>query len=302
MIKALRTPDDRFENLPDFDFAPRYVDSLPGYEGLRGHYLDEGDPDAEEVLLCLHGEPSWCYLYRKMIPVFTAAGTRVIAPDWLGFGRSDKPVDDDVYTFHFHRDYILAFLRHLDLRNITLVCQDWGGVLGLTLPMEMPDRFKRLIIMNTGLMAGPVNNPAFDKWKAFIVSNPDVPVEAVMQNNEPIINDAEAAAYGAPFPDASYKAGVRTFPKLVATTMEAPGVATSQRAAKFWSEDWEGESFMGIGMTDKMLGPDVMNFMRTVIRGCPEPLEIADGGHFVQESGGPLIAERALAHFGMTKA
>ena len=302
MIKALRTPDDRFENLPGFDFAPHYVDTVPGYEGLRGHYLDEGDTDAEEVFLCLHGEPSWCYLYRKMIPVFTAAGARVIAPDWLGFGRSDKPVDDDVYTFHFHRDYMLAFIRHLDLKNVTLVCQDWGGVLGLTLPMEMPDRFKRLIIMNTGLMAGPVNSPAFDAWKEFIVSNPDVPVEAVMQNNETIINDAEAAAYGAPFPDASYKAGVRTFPKLVATTMEAPGVATSQRAAKFWSEDWQGESFMGIGMTDKMLGPDVMNFMRTVIRGCPEPLEIADGGHFVQESGGPLIAERALAHFGMAKA
>ena len=302
MIKALRTPDDRFENLPDFNFDPNYVDDVTGYEGLRGHYLDEGAPDAEEVFLCLHGEPSWCYLYRKMIPVFTAAGARVIAPDWLGFGRSDKPVDDDVYTFHFHRDYILALIRHLDLKNITLVCQDWGGVLGLTLPMDIPDRFKRLIIMNTGLMAGPVNNPAFDRWKEFIVSNPDVPVEAVMQNNEPIINDAEADAYGAPFPDASYKAGVRTFPKLVATTMDAPGVATSQRAAKFWSEDWEGESFMGIGMTDKVLGPDIMNFMRTVIRGCPEPLEIADGGHFVQESGGRLIAERALAHFGMTQS
>ncbi|MEM8951443.1 MAG: alpha/beta fold hydrolase, partial [Pseudomonadota bacterium] len=146
MMDALRTPDDRFRDLPGFDFAPHYVDSLPGYEGLRGHYLDEGDPTSDDVFLCLHGEPSWSYLYRKMIPVFAAAGIRVIAPDWLGFGRSDKPVEDAVYSFDFHRDYMLAFIRHLDLRNITLVCQDWGGVLGLTLPMEMPDRFKRLLI------------------------------------------------------------------------------------------------------------------------------------------------------------
>ncbi|MEM9139662.1 MAG: haloalkane dehalogenase [Pseudomonadota bacterium] len=302
MIEALRTPDGRFNDLPGFDFAPHYVDTLPGYEGLRGHYLDEGDRTSGEVFLCLHGEPSWSYLYRKMIPLFAAAGVRVIAPDWLGFGRSDKPVDDDIYSFDFHRDYMLGFIRHLDLKNITLVCQDWGGVLGLTLPMEMPDRFKRLLIMNTGLMAGPVNSPAFEEWKSDIVSNPDVPVHFVMQKYEPIINDAEAAAYAAPFPGQRYKAGVRMFPKLIATTMDAPGVATSQRAAKFWSEEWRGESFMAIGMMDKMLGPDVMNFMRTVIRGCPEPMEIPDGGHFVQESGGPLIAEKALAYFGLTKA
>ncbi|MGB0696856.1 MAG: haloalkane dehalogenase [Rhodospirillaceae bacterium] len=300
MIETLRTPDDRFQDLPGFAFTPHYVDAVPGYEGLRGHYLDEGDPNAQEVFLCLHGEPSWCYLYRKMIPVFTAAGVRVIAPDWLGFGRSDKPVDDGVYSFDFHREYMLGLIRHLDLKNITLVCQDWGGVLGLTLPMEMPERFKRLLIMNTGLMAGPVNSPAFEEWKADIVSNPDVPVAYVMQKNEPIINDAEAAAYVAPFPDQTYKAGVRMFPKLIAKTMDAPGVATSQRAAQFWSEAWQGESFMAIGMTDKMLGPEVMHYMRTIIQGCPEPLEIAQGGHFVQESGGPLIAERALAHFGLT--
>ncbi|MEM8837018.1 MAG: haloalkane dehalogenase [Pseudomonadota bacterium] len=301
MIESLRTPDDRFQNLPGFSFKPHYVDDLPGYEGLRGHYLDEGDSATEEIFLCLHGEPSWSYLYRKMIPVFTPAGVRVIAPDWLGFGRSDKPVDDAVYSFDFHRDYMLALIRHLDLQNITLVCQDWGGVLGLTLPMEMPDRFKRILIMNTGLMVGPVNSTAFDEWKADIVSNPDVSVDFVMQKNEPIINDEEAAAYMAPFPDERYKAGVRTFPKLVATSIDAPGVATSQRAARFWSEEWDGESFMAIGMKDRMLGPDVMNFMQTIIRGCPEPLEIAEGGHFVQESGGPMIAERALQHFGLAR-
>ncbi|MEM7781365.1 MAG: haloalkane dehalogenase [Pseudomonadota bacterium] len=296
-IEALRTPDQRFEVLSDYPFTPHYVDTIPGYEGLRGHYLDEGNPDADEVFLCLHGEPSWSYLYRKMIPIFAGAGVRVIAPDWLGFGRSDKPVDDEVYSWDFHRNYMLGLIRHLDLQNITLVCQDWGGVLGLTLPMEMPQRFKRLIIMNTGLMAGPVDSPAFEAWKADILSDVDVPIEFVMKKNEPTISDVTASAYAAPYPDQRYKAGVRKFPQLIATSMDTPGVATSQAAAQFWSQDWKGESFMAIGMTDKMLGPDVMNHMRTIIAGCPEPLEIPEGGHFVQESGGPLIARKALEHF-----
>lgn len=302
MIEALRTPETRFEGLPDYPFAPNYVEDLKGYEGLRGHYLDEGDPNSEEVFLLLHGEPSWSYLYRKMIPIFARAGVRVIAPDWLGFGKSDKPVDDDVYSFHFHRNYMLALIKHLDLTNITLVVQDWGGVLGLTLPMEMKDRFKRLLIMNTGLMTGPVDSPAFEHWKADIVSNPDVPIPLIMQKNEPVISDIEAAAYEAPFPDQRYKAGARKFPLLIATTVDAPGVDVSLRAARFWSSEWVGESFMAIGMRDKMLGPDVMNVMRTVIKGCPEPLEIPEGGHFVQESGGELIAEKALAHFGLSGA
>ena len=301
MLESLRTPEDRFAGLEEYPFPPNYVDDLEGYEGLRGHYLDEGDPNAEEVFLCLHGEPSWSYIYRKMIPVFTQAGGRVIAPDWLGFGKSDKPVQDDAYSFHFHRDYMLALIKRLDLRNITLVVQDWGGVLGLTLPMEMKDRFQRLLIMNTGLMAGPVDMPAFDEWKADIDSSPDVPIEYIMQKNEPSITAVGAAAYAAPFPDQRYKAGVRKFPHLIATTMDAPGVDTSQRAAQFWSEEWDGETFMAIGMKDQMLGPNVMNFLRTIIKGCPEPLEIAEGGHFVQEAAGPLIAERALAHFGLTK-
>lgn len=301
MINALRTPDSRFESLPGYPFAPNYAEDLKGYEGLRGHYLDEGDRNAEDIFLLLHGEPSWSYLYRKMIPVFAGTGARVIAPDWLGFGRSDKPVDEDVYSFHFHRNYMLALIEHLDLKNITLVVQDWGGVLGLTLPMDMKERFNRLLIMNTGLMAGPVNSPAFDEWKADIDADPDVPIRFIMQKNEPVISDDEAEAYEAPFPDQRYKAGVRKFPHMIATTMDAPGVETSQRAARFWSNDWEGESFMAIGMKDKMLGPDVMTFMRSVIRGCPAPLEIAEGGHFVQESGGTLIAEKALAHFGLAR-
>lgn len=236
-----------------------------------------------------------------MIPVFVDAGARVIAPDWLGFGKSDKPFDDDAYSFHWHRDYMLALIKHLELRHVTLVVQDWGGVLGLTLPQDMPDRFKRLIIMNTGLMAGPVDMPAFDEWQADIDSDPDVPIEMIMQKNEPSITEAIASVYAAPFPDQTYKAGVRKFPDLIAKSMDAPGVDTSQAAARYLSSQWAGESFMAIGMKDKMLGPGVMNHIRTFITGCPEPLEIAEGGHFVQEAAGPFIAQKALEHFGFLK-
>ncbi|MEM1390053.1 MAG: alpha/beta fold hydrolase, partial [Pseudomonadota bacterium] len=154
MISSKRTPDERFENLPGFDFTPNYTETLIGYEGLRVHYLDEGSEDSGRVFLCLHGQPSWCYLYRKMIPVFVESGARVIAPDWLGFGRSDKPTQDDVYTYTFHRNMMVAFIKQLDLHNITLVCQDWGGLLGLTIPQDMPDRFSRLLVMNTAIAVG----------------------------------------------------------------------------------------------------------------------------------------------------
>jgi haloalkane dehalogenase len=139
-IEALRTPEGRFAILPGFPYAPNYIDDLPGYEGLRFAYIDEGPADAETVFLCLHGEPTWSYLYRKMLPVFTAAGHRVVAPDLFGFGRSDKPVSDEIYTFDFHRESLLRFVERLDLRGIALVCQNWGGLLGLTLPMDHPDR------------------------------------------------------------------------------------------------------------------------------------------------------------------
>ncbi len=165
MIDALRTPDEYFENLPGYDFKPNYIDDLEGYEGLRLHYLDEGDPNATEIFLCLHGEPSWSYLYRKMIPVFVENGIRVIAPDLLGFGKSDKPIDEDVYTFHFHRNYLMRLIERLDLQNITLVCQDWGGLLGLTIPQDMSERFSRLLIMNTALNIGEGVNDAFREWK-----------------------------------------------------------------------------------------------------------------------------------------
>lgn len=292
----LRTPDERFADLPGFAYPPRYADDLPGYAGLRLHYLDEGPRDAP-VALCLHGQPTWCYLYRKMIPALRAAGLRVVAPDFFGFGRSDKPEDDSTYTFEFHRSAIMALIAHLDLRDITLVCQDWGGLIGLTIPMDMAERFKRLIVMNTGLGTGDVPlGEGFLAWRAFSNRMPDMDIAALMKRAVPALSDAEAQAYAAPFPDVRYKAGVRRFPNLVPDNPDAGGAAISRRARDFWSTQWSGQSFMAIGMTDPVLGPPAMRALRGLIRNCPEPLELADAGHFTQEAGA-VIVERAMASF-----
>ena len=290
-MDVLRTPDERFAALPEWPYAPRYLD----HEGLRQHYVDEGPRDAAVTALCLHGEPSWAYLYRKMLPVFTAAGVRVVAPDFFGFGRSDKPVDDGWYSFDRHRQTMLRFVEALDLRNVMLVCQDWGGLIGLTLPMAMPERFTRLLVMNTGLGTGTVTE-GFRQWRAYNNTQPDLAVGKMLKRASPGMSDAEAAAYDAPFPDARYKAGVRAFPNLVPDGDDAPGAKLSLDARAFWQERWSGESCMAIAMTDPVLGPPAMQALRSVIRGCPPAMEVAEGGHFVQEWGGP-IAQAALAHF-----
>jgi len=292
-IETKRAPDNHFDNLPGYPYAPNYIDNLPGYSGLRVHYLDEGPKDAKHTFLCLHGQPSWSYLYRKMIPVFVSSGARVICPDWLGFGRSDKPVEDAIYTFHFHRNMMIELIKRLELSNITLVCQDWGGLLGLTIPMDMPERFKRLLVMNTAIAVGQSPGAGFEAWRAFSRTQPDLDVAALMQRGMPILSDAEAAAYGAPFPDISYKAGVRRFPDMVMTDPGMEGVETSKRAAAWWSNDWSGNTFMAVGVQDPVLGPDQMQALRAVIRGCPEPMLIEDAGHFAQEWGEP-IARAAL--------
>jgi len=299
-MKILRTPEERFARLPFFPWAPHYLEDLPGFEGLRLHTLDEGPRDAAEVFLCLHGEPTWAYLYRKMIPVFLAAGARVVAPDFFGFGRSDKPAEDAVYTYSFHRDTALRLVEKLDLRRVTLVCQDWGGVLGLTLPMDMPERFARLLLMNTGIPIGRPVSDGFAAWKAFAAAHHDIPVAGLVALSSPgALNPYDAAAYDAPFPDASYKAGVRRFPQLVAVEPGMEGVAYGERARKFLAEEWRGQSFMAIGLRDPVLGKPVMEELRSTIRGCPPALELPEAGHFVQEWGEP-IARKALAAFGIS--
>ncbi len=290
-IEALRTPDERFDDLPGYAFAPHWFDQP---NGLRMHYLDEGAGEA--TFLCLHGQPSWSYLYRKMIPVLARAG-RVVAPDLLGFGKSDKPVEQSVYTFDFHRQSLVELIRLLDLHRVTLVCQDWGGLLGLTIPPFMADRLDRLIVMNTGFATGEHSlGPGFEAWKTFNRSQPDMDLQMLFQRGTPILSDAEAAAYAAPYPDVRYKAGVRQFPELVPDNPDAGGAHISRAARDWWRDEWTGQSFMAIGAADPVIGVAAMEALRHNIRGCPEPLVIAEAGHFVQEWG-EQVAEAALASF-----
>jgi haloalkane dehalogenase len=298
-IEALRTPEAAFAAVPDFAYPSHGLEDLAGYEGLRLAYLDEGPRNASNVFLCLHGNPTWNFLYRKMLPVFLAGGgARVVAPDLFGFGRSDKPTDERVYSFAFHRDALLRFVERLGLRRITLVCQDWGGLLGLTLPPVQPERFVRLIAMNTLLATGDVPlGDGFMAWKAYSNSRPDLDVAALLQRSTPILNDAEAAAYGAPFPDARYKAGVRAFPDLVPIAPEMPGADTSREARDWWQTQWRGQTFLAAGGKDPVLGLPAMQTLRATIANAPAPTVFADAGHFIQEWGAP-VARAALAAFG----
>lgn len=293
MSSVLRTPEARFAALPGFPWSPRYLE----WRGLRAHYVDEGPREAP-VFLCLHGQPTWAYLYRRMIPAFLASGARVVAPDFIGFGRSDKPQDETAYTFDFHRAFLLEFVERMDLKRITLVVQDWGGLLGLTLPMETPSRYARLLVMNTALATGDAPLPeGFIAWRAYANKNPDLACGKLLARSCPQLSEAEAAAYDAPFPDARHKAGVRRFPNLVPDRPDAPGAELSRRARDWWKSSWKGESFMAIGTKDPVLGVPVMQALRKVIRGCPEPYMHAEGGHFLQEWGED-VARAALAHWG----
>ena len=253
----------------------------------RVHYIDEGE--GERTFLCLHGEPTWSYLYRRMIPRFVASGARVVAPDFVGFGRSDKPEDEALYTFDFHRRFLLDFIERLQLKRITLVVQDWGGLLGLTLPMEVP-AIDGLFIMNTTLATGDVPlSEGFIAWRAFVAKNPDLACGKLMARACPHLTADEAAAYDAPFPNAASKAGVRRFPQLVPEKPDDPGAAISRKARDWLSTAWKGETFMAVGAKDPVLGPSVMNQLRTWIRGCPEPVVIENGGHFLQEWGDEVM-------------
>jgi haloalkane dehalogenase len=293
-MQVLRTPEQRFAGLPGWPFAPRWIE--PVGEGLRMAVVDEGPADASVTALCLHGNPSWGYLYRHMLPVLRGAGLRVVAPDLIGFGRSDKPADEAWHRFDIHRQSLLALIDTLALKNVMLVCQDWGGIFGLTLPMARPEVFTRLLVMNTTLATGTVTE-GFRQWRAYSNSQPDIAVGKLLRRGKPEMSEAEAAGYDAPFPDASYKAALRAFPNLVPDGADAPGAALGREATAFWRERWSGASFMAVGKRDPVLGGETMHALQATIRGCPPPLEVAQGGHFVPEWG-EAIAQAALAHFG----
>jgi haloalkane dehalogenase len=294
-VKILRTPDERFAGLPDFPFAPNYTEVG---EGIRVHYLDEGPPDAAPVLL-MHGEPSWSFLYRRMIPVLVAAGHRCVAPDLVGFGRSDKPSETGDYTYQRHVDWMAeALFDRLDLTRITFVGQDWGGLIGLRLLAAQPGRFDRVVVANTGLPTGDrPPNEAFLSWQRFSRESPDFPIGGIVSGGcANRLADDVVAAYDAPFPDDSYKAGARIFPSLVPTSPEDPAHEANTRAWEvlrrfdrpFLCAYSDGDPITK-GTERQFIGhvPGTANQRHTTIEG---------GGHFLQEDKGPELA-RVVADF-----
>jgi tRNA(adenine34) deaminase len=294
---ALRTPDSAFADLPGYPWPPHYVSDLPALAGLRLHYLDEGPRDGPLTWLCLHGNPTWSYLYRHMIPVFTAAGHRVVAPDLIGFGKSDKPKKDAAHTFAWHRDVLLQLIERLDLRRIVLVVQDWGGLLGLTLPMTAPARYHGLLAMNTMLATGDAPlSPGFIAWREMCAHKPAFDIARLIARGNPHLSSAECAAYMAPFPDAGHRAATRAFPALVPEHPEDEGAGISRAARAFWREQWQGCGLMAVGAQDPVLGEPVMRALHANIRGCPPPWALPQAGHFTPEHGRE-IAQRALGYF-----
>jgi tRNA(adenine34) deaminase len=294
---ALRTPEERFAGLPGYPWQPRYLSGLPSLAGLRMHFLDEGPPSASVTWLCLHGNPAWSFLYRRMRPVFLAAGHRVVAHDLIGFGKSDKPKRESAHSFGWHRQVLLEFVEHLDLRRIVLVVQDWGGLLGLTLPIAAEHRYRGLLAMNTTLGTGDVPlSQGFFAWREMCEKNPDFDVARLLARGNPQMSAAECAAYNAPFPDRGHRAALRAFPRLVPDRLDADGAAVSREAREFWAHRWTGQSLLAVGAQDPVLGLPVMKALREGIRGCPEPIVVEHAGHFVQEHGEP-VAQAAVGYF-----
>jgi haloalkane dehalogenase len=288
-VEVLRTPEERFADIPGFPYEPRYAE-LDG--GLRVAYVDAGPADGETVLL-LHGEPSWSFLYRRMIPVLTDAGLRVVAPDLVGFGRSDKPARPEDYSYARHVEWMRqALFDRLDLRDLTLVCQDWGGLIGLRLVAEHPDRFARVVVANTGLPTGdhPMSQ-AFLAWQRFSQESPRFEVGRIVANGTVGgLAPEVVAAYDAPFPDDSHKAGARAFPALVPTRPDDPAAAANRAAWEVLAR-WEKPFLTAFSDGDPITGGGDRVFQKVVpgARGMAHTT-LPGGGHFLQEDVGPELA------------
>lgn len=283
-MKALRAPDDAFAGLQDYPFAARYM-HLPNGDDpqLRLHYVDEGPRDAAPVLL-MHGEPSWSYLYRKFIPALVAMGHRAVAPDLIGFGKSDKPCERADYSYEGHVAWMSSWLEQLDLQDITLFCQDWGGLIGLRLVAAFPERFSRLIIANTGLPVGTGWSEGFEKWRTFSQRVETFPTGFIV--NGGCVRDLspeEVAAYDAPYPDEGFKAGARQFPTLVPVTPDHASVAENMAAWKVL-ESFEKPVLTCFSDKDPVTAGGEKAFVERVpgAKGQPHVI-IRDAGHFLQE-------------------
>jgi haloalkane dehalogenase len=286
-MEIFRTPDERFENLPGYHFEPHYTE----IDGLRLHHLDEGDGD---TIVCFHGEPTWSYLYRKMIPPLVAAGHRVICPDYAGFGRSDKPTEREWYTYDRHVSLVSGVLENLDVRDATVVVQDWGGPIGLRWAVENAERVARLVILNTGLFTGRVSK-GFMAWRDFAERNPDLPVGMVISGATATdVPDDVVAAYEAPFPTPESKAGAAQFPLIVPISDDSPGAA-EMRAVMDQLSRWEKPALVAFSDKDPVFPfPRAGEAFTSVIPTAGEQVPIEGAAHFLQEDRGEQIAEEML--------
>ncbi len=287
-MNILRTPDEAFANLPDYPFAPNYVE----IDGLRMHYLDEGT-NTQETVLMLHGEPSWSYLYRKMIPIVVAAGYRAVAPDLIGFGKSDKPTEASIYSYQQFVEWTTTFIKTLDLQHITLVCQDWGGLIGLRIAAENQERFKRIAAANTFLPTGEGKpSDTFLAWQSYAKSSPKFNIGNIVSSGcVSKLSPAIIAAYNAPFPDDSYKVAARIFPSLVPTSPEDPASPANREAWKVL-QNWQKPFLTAFSDADPITkGGDA--YFQKVIPGTKgqKHFIIQGGGHFLQEDKGGEWAE-----------
>ena len=298
-MPVVRTPDERFENLSGYPFQPNYVETF----GMRVHYIDEG---SGEVILCLHGEPTWSYLYRKMIPLL-AEKHRAVAPDFIGFGRSDKYTEVHEYTYKMHRDTIIGFIETLDLKRITVVVQDWGGLVGLRVVSLIPERFSRIVIMNTGLPTGEGPLPeAFIHWRNYVESTPDLPVGDILQGrfmqldaDHPIgIGDdmppEVVAAYEAPFPGPVYKAGAKAWPLLVPARPDDEA-APELKAAQEFLMSWDRPALVMFSDGDPITRGGDLYFRHIIPTAKDQPeITIKNASHFLQEDKGEEVADNIL--------
>ncbi|HET7483239.1 MAG TPA: haloalkane dehalogenase [Actinomycetota bacterium] len=295
-MEVFRTPDERFERLPGYDFQPNYIDLSGDLAGLRMHRVDVGTGDP---VLCLHGEPTWSFLYRTMIPAISEVA-RVVAPDLIGFGRSDKPTDRDWYSYDRHTDSVVQLIEQLDLNGVTLVVHDWGGPIGLRVAVENPDRIARLVILNTGVFRPGPNwpTPGFAAWRQYAVDTPDLPIGSLIQGATTTnLSDDVVAAYDAPFPTVDSKAGAAAFPLLVPMTAEDDGAATmiEVRGAL---ERWDKPTLVAFSDADPIFPQRAGERLAERIPGAVDFVPISGGGHFLQEDRGDEIAAHVVRFLG----